>query len=73
MEKKNLKRIYIMHFTYILSNFKINMTSISNNKYIKYLCKSINENENLKIQIQSSIMKKKIENNWNKYNHENLQ
>ena len=59
MEKKNLKRIYIMHFTYILSNFKINMTSISNNKYIKYLCKSINENENLKIQIQSSIMKKK--------------
>jgi len=62
-----------MHFTYILSNFKINMTSISNNKYIKYLCKSINENENLKIQIQSSIMKKKIENNWNKYNHENLQ
>ena len=48
-----------MHFTYILSNFKINMTSISNNKYIKYLRKSINENENLKIQIQSSIMKKK--------------
>jgi len=49
-------------FTYILFNFKINMSSTSNNKYIKYLCKSIiNENNNLKIQIQNSIMKK-IEN-----------
>jgi len=39
------------------------MISIFNHKYIKYLCKSINENKNLKTQIQKSIMKKKkIEN-----------
>ena len=50
------------------------MISIFNHKYIKYLCKSINENKNLKTQIQKSIMKKKKNRKYrNKYNNEDPQ